>query len=157
MNTPQLCPVFVNGEWQELRNVDTSPVYNPSTGEVIALTPMCTAAHVNEAVEAADAAFPAWWEMPPVERTRVLFRFKMLLEEKFEEIARCNTREHGKTLIESRGDVLLGRKLDRGAAARGRGGHLGRHGRTRRRGRRRRLAFRRSISRSAASAAVTMG
>ena len=108
MNTPQLCPVFVNGEWQELRNVDTSPVYNPSTGEVIALTPMCTAAHVNEAVEAADAAFPAWWEMPPVERTRVLFRFKMLLEEKFEEIARCNTREHGKTLIESRGDVRRG-------------------------------------------------
>ena len=108
MNTPQLCPVFVNGELQELRNVDTSPVYNPSTGEVIALTPMCTAAHVNEAVEAADAAFPAWWEMPPVERTRVLFRFKMLLEEKFEEIARCNTREHGKTLIESRGDVRRG-------------------------------------------------
>jgi len=108
VNTPQLCPVFVNGEWQELRNVDTSPVYNPSTGEVIALTPMCTAAHVNEAVEAADAAFPAWWEMPPVERTRVLFRFKMLLEEKFEEIARCNTREHGKTLIESRGDVRRG-------------------------------------------------
>ena len=108
MNTPQLCPVFVNGEWQELRNVDTSPVYNPSTGEVIALTPMCTAAHVNEAVEAADAAFPAWWEMPPVERTRVLFRFKMLLEEKFEEIARCNTREHGKTMIESRGDVRRG-------------------------------------------------
>ena len=108
MSTPQLCPVFVNGEWQELRNVDTSPVYNPSTGEVIALTPMCTAAHVNEAVEAADAAFPAWWEMPPVERTRVLFRFKMLLEEKFEEIARCNTREHGKTWIESRGDVRRG-------------------------------------------------
>jgi len=108
VNTPQLCPVFVNGEWQELRNVDTSPVYNPSTGEVIALTPMCTAAHVNDAVEAAEAAFPPWWETPPVERARVLFRFKMLLEEKFEEIARCNTREHGKTLIESRGDVRRG-------------------------------------------------
>ena len=38
----------------------------------------------------------------------MLFRFKMLLEEKFEEIARCNTREHGKTLIESRGDVRRG-------------------------------------------------
>lgn len=108
MNTPQLCPVFVNGEWQELRNVETSPVYNPSTGEVIALTPACTGAHVNDAVEAAQAAFPAWWETPPVERARVLFRFKMMLEEKFEEIARCNTREHGKTLIESRGDVRRG-------------------------------------------------
>ena len=108
MNTPQICPVFVNGEWQELRNVETSPVYNPSTGEVIALTPMCTAAHVNDAVEAAEAAFPPWWETPPVERARVLFRFKTMLEEKFEEIARCNTREHGKTLTESRGDVRRG-------------------------------------------------
>ena len=83
-------------------------MYNPSTGEVIALTPMCTAAHVNDAVEAAEAAFPAWCETPPVERVRVLFRFKMMLEEKFEEIARCNTREHGKTVIEARGDVRRG-------------------------------------------------
>jgi malonate-semialdehyde dehydrogenase (acetylating) / methylmalonate-semialdehyde dehydrogenase len=108
VNTPQLCPIFVNGEWQELRNVETSPVHNPSTGEVIALTPMCTAAHVNDAVQSAAVAFPTWWETPPVERARVLFRFKMLLEEKFEEIARCTTREHGKTLIESRGDVRRG-------------------------------------------------
>ena len=83
-------------------------MHNPSTGEVIALTPMCTAAHVNDAAEAAEAAFRAWSETPPVERARVLFRFKMLLEGKFEEIARCNTREHGKTLIESRGDVRRG-------------------------------------------------
>jgi malonate-semialdehyde dehydrogenase (acetylating) / methylmalonate-semialdehyde dehydrogenase len=108
VKTPQLCPIFVNGEWQELRNVETSPVHNPSTGEVIALTPMCTAAHVNDAVQAAAAAFAAWWETPPVERARVMFRFKMLLEEKFEQIARCDTREHGKTLVESRGDVRRG-------------------------------------------------
>src|SRR5919197_972430 len=108
VNAPQRCPIFANGEWHELRNVETSPVHNPSTGEVIALTPMCTAAHVNDAVQAAAAAFTAWWETPPVERARVLFRFKMLLEAKFEEIARCNTREHGKTLVESRGDVRRG-------------------------------------------------
>jgi malonate-semialdehyde dehydrogenase (acetylating) / methylmalonate-semialdehyde dehydrogenase len=106
--TPQLCPIFVNGDWQQLRNIETSPVHNPSTGEVIAFTPMCTAAHVNDAVEDAAAAFPAWWETPPVDRARVLFRFKMLLEDNFEEIVRCNTREHGKTLRESRGDVRRG-------------------------------------------------
>jgi malonate-semialdehyde dehydrogenase (acetylating)/methylmalonate-semialdehyde dehydrogenase len=108
VNRPQLCPIFVNGEWQELRNVDTSPVHNPSTGEVIAVTPMCTAAHVNDAVQAAEAAFLSWWETPPSERARVLFRFKMLLEENFDHVARCNTREHGKTLAESRGDVRRG-------------------------------------------------
>jgi malonate-semialdehyde dehydrogenase (acetylating)/methylmalonate-semialdehyde dehydrogenase len=108
VKTPQLCPIFVNGEWQELRDVETSPVHNPSTGEVIALTPICTEANVNDAVHAAAAAFAAWRETPPVERARVMFRFKMLLEENFEQIARCNTREHGKTLVESRGDVRRG-------------------------------------------------
>ena len=101
----------MNGEWQEARNVATTPVYNPSTGEVIALTPMCTGAHVTEAVHAAATSFPEWWETPPVERARVLFRFKMLLEENFEEIVRCNTRENGKTLAESRGDVRRGIEL----------------------------------------------
>jgi malonate-semialdehyde dehydrogenase (acetylating) / methylmalonate-semialdehyde dehydrogenase len=105
---PHVCPILVNGEWQEVRNVETSPVHNPSTGEVIALTPMCTAAYVDEVVQGAAAAYPAWSETPPVERVRVLFRFKMLLEENFEEVVRCNTREHGKTLNESRGDVRRG-------------------------------------------------
>ncbi len=108
MTTPDVCPILVNGDWQELRNIETSPVHNPSTGDVIGLTPMCSAAHVNDAVQAAAAAFSPWWETPPVERARVLFRFKMLLEENFENVARCNTREHGKTLIESRGDVRRG-------------------------------------------------
>src|ERR1051325_1879373 len=108
VDRPRLCPILVDGEWQERHNVETSPVYNPLTGEVIAFTPMCTAADVNDVVEAAAAAFVAWWETPPVERARVVFRFKMLLEENFEQIARCNTREHGKTLSESRGDVRRG-------------------------------------------------
>jgi malonate-semialdehyde dehydrogenase (acetylating)/methylmalonate-semialdehyde dehydrogenase len=108
VNASQLCPIFVNGEWQEVRDVETSPVHNPSTGEVIALTPMCTAAQVNDAVEGAAVAFPAWWETPPVERARVLFGFKMLLEKNFEDVVHCNTREHGKTLNESRGDVRRG-------------------------------------------------
>lgn len=63
---------------------------------------------MNAAVEAAAAAFPGWMETPPVERARVLFKFKMLLEEHFEELVLSNTREHGKTLIESRGDVKRG-------------------------------------------------
>jgi delta 1-pyrroline-5-carboxylate dehydrogenase len=84
------------------------PVHNPSTGEVIAEAPACNAEHVNAAVEAAAAAYPEWWETPPVERARIFFRFKMLLEDNFEELVRCNTREHGKTLVESRGDVRRG-------------------------------------------------
>src|SRR5438552_6623210 len=47
-------------------------------------------------------------ETPPVERARIFFKFKMLLDENFEDLVRCNTREHGKTLVESRGDVRRG-------------------------------------------------
>lgn len=105
MNT---CPIFIGGEWRTLADVPTSPVHNPSTGNVIAETPLCEARHVDEAVEAAAAAFPAWWETPAVERARVLFQFKALLEQNFEELIRLNTREHGKTLAESRGNVKRG-------------------------------------------------
>jgi malonate-semialdehyde dehydrogenase (acetylating)/methylmalonate-semialdehyde dehydrogenase len=101
-------PLFTGGEWLETNGLATSPVFNPSTGEQIAETPLCAAKEVDAAVQAAAAAFPAWWETPPTERARVLFRFKMLMEEHFEEVVRCNTREHGKTLIESRGDVRRG-------------------------------------------------
>ena len=101
-------PICIGGEWQEFRHLPATPVYNPSTGEVIAQTPACVAEHVNAAVEAADAAFPAWWETPPTERARLFFRFKSLLEEHFEDLVRSNTREHGKTLVESRGDVRRG-------------------------------------------------
>ena len=101
------CPFFINGEWTEPKLAGT-PVHNPSTGEVIAECPAGGTAEVNAAVEAAAAAFPDWWETPAVERVRVLFKFKALLEEHFEELIRLNTREHGKTLGESRGDVKRG-------------------------------------------------
>ncbi len=101
------CPLFIGGEWIESKSAST-PVFNPSIGEVIAECPVGRAADVNAAVEAAHAAFPAWMETPPVERARVLFKFKALLEEHFDELVRCNTREHGKTLVESRGDVKRG-------------------------------------------------
>jgi malonate-semialdehyde dehydrogenase (acetylating)/methylmalonate-semialdehyde dehydrogenase len=102
------CPLFIGGEWLNVKSVPGSPVFNPSTGEVIAETPLCAAEHVNAAVEAAACAFPAWMETPAVERARIFFKFKTLLEENFEELVRSNTREHGKTLTESRGDVKRG-------------------------------------------------
>ena len=108
MPTLEPCPFFIGGEWQSSNGVSTSPVFNPSTGDVIAEAPMCGAKEVDAAVQAAAAAFPAWSETPPVERARILFKFKALLEENFEDLVRSNTREHGKTLVESRGDVKRG-------------------------------------------------
>jgi malonate-semialdehyde dehydrogenase (acetylating)/methylmalonate-semialdehyde dehydrogenase len=104
------CPLYIGGEWLQLE-LATTPVFNPSTGDVIAECPVGGANEVNAAVEAAAAAFPAWMETPPVERARIFFKFRWLLEEHFEELIRLNTREHGKTLAESRGDVKRGMEM----------------------------------------------
>jgi malonate-semialdehyde dehydrogenase (acetylating)/methylmalonate-semialdehyde dehydrogenase len=102
------CPVFIGGEWREISGVETTPVYNPSRGEVIAEVPLCGADVVNEAVEAAAAAFPAWRDTPPIERARLFFRYRQLLEENFDRICEAVTREHGKTLAEAKGSVYRG-------------------------------------------------
>ncbi|MDQ6809995.1 MAG: CoA-acylating methylmalonate-semialdehyde dehydrogenase [Verrucomicrobiota bacterium] len=102
------CPVFIGGQWREISAVETSPVFNPSRGEKIAAAPMCGADIVDEAVEAAAAAFPAWRDTPAVERARVFFRYRQLVEENFERICERVSLEHGKTLAESRGSVYRG-------------------------------------------------
>ncbi|MGH8164589.1 MAG: CoA-acylating methylmalonate-semialdehyde dehydrogenase, partial [Rhodanobacteraceae bacterium] len=104
----QSCPIFIGGEWREVSSTETSPVYNPSRGEVIAEVPMCGAEIVNEAVEAAATAFPAWLDTPPVERARLFFRYRQLIEENFDRICQLITREHGKTLAEARGSAYRG-------------------------------------------------
>ncbi len=107
-NKIESCPVFIGGEWQTLSGLETSPVYNPSRGEVIAVVPMCGSELVNQAVEAAAAAFPAWRETPPVERARLFFRYRQLVEDNFDHICQLVTREHGKTLAEARGSAYRG-------------------------------------------------
>ncbi len=102
------CPLFINGEWIASAATETEPVYNPSEGVQISATPLCGTDEVGRAVEAAHAAFPAWAETPPVERARLMFRFKALLETHFEDLSQILTREHGKTLDESRGSVRRG-------------------------------------------------
>ena len=100
--------MLINGEWSGYSDLPTSPVYNPSTGEVIAEAPLGGAAIVDEAVKAATDAFPEWADTPPVERARVMFRYRMLIEENFDALAEIVTREHGKTLSESRGSIQRG-------------------------------------------------
>jgi malonate-semialdehyde dehydrogenase (acetylating)/methylmalonate-semialdehyde dehydrogenase len=80
-------------------------VPNPATTEVLARVPLATAAEVDRAVQAAQAAFPAWRATPPLTRARHLFRLKELLEQNFEELARTVTLEMGKTLEDARGSV----------------------------------------------------
>jgi malonate-semialdehyde dehydrogenase (acetylating)/methylmalonate-semialdehyde dehydrogenase len=102
------CKLLIGGEWVEAKSTDFGEVTNPSTGEVIARVPMCKADDVDRAVQAAHKAFQDWRETPVVERARIMFKFKALLEGHYEEIARLVTREHGKTLPEARASVMRG-------------------------------------------------
>jgi malonate-semialdehyde dehydrogenase (acetylating)/methylmalonate-semialdehyde dehydrogenase len=101
------CPNYIGGEWQTPKTGGT-PVFNPSTGDVIAEAPAGGAAEVNAAVEAAHAAFPAWRETPPVERARVFFKYRQLIEANFDRLCTTASREHGKTHAEARGSVYRG-------------------------------------------------
>ncbi len=107
-NGVELLRNFVGGRWVEARTREFLDVYNPARGEVIARTPLSTAEDLDAAVVAAKKAFPEWRDTPVVVRSRAMFRFRQLLEENFEELARTVTREHGKTIDESRGSVRRG-------------------------------------------------
>ena len=86
----------------------TLPVFNPATGEVIDHVPLSGPDDVDAAVQAAARAYRSWSRTPVMERVRLMFRFKAVLEEHFEELAALVTRHHGKTLDESRGEVRRG-------------------------------------------------
>jgi malonate-semialdehyde dehydrogenase (acetylating) / methylmalonate-semialdehyde dehydrogenase len=96
---------YISGEWQRSAASETLPVLNPATGEELGRTPLSPAADVGTAVDAAARAFPAWRRVPVTERIQFLFKLKPLLEQQFEEFARTITRECGKTLAESRGEI----------------------------------------------------
>ena len=86
-------------------------VHDPSTGEVIARVPLSSGAEVDAAVEAAGGAFPEWSGLPIKERVQVFFRYKALLERHLDELAALITEENGKTLAESRAEVLKAAEL----------------------------------------------
>ncbi len=99
---------YVGGTWASANGAETLPVTNPGTGDVLGHVPLSTAAEVDAAVQAAKDAFPTWRETPPVERARVFFRLKMLMEEHADELAESLAREHGKTRAEARGEIQRG-------------------------------------------------
>jgi len=98
---------YVAGEWTESRG-ELVDVVNPATEKVLARVPISTKDEINAAVEAAKEAFPTWRTTTPLARVRLLFRMKEIMEERFEELSRIQTMEHGKTIDESRGETRRG-------------------------------------------------
>lgn len=94
------------GQWKTSATKTYMPCYNPSTGAVIALAPQCSSAEVEEAVQAAVKAFPAWSNTPVSKRVQVLYNMKRLLDDNLEELTVLLAKEMGKKYQEAMGDIL---------------------------------------------------
>ena len=98
---------FINGKGVADDNRPL-PVTNPATGRITKHVAMASKGTVEVAIAAAEAAFPAWRNTPPVKRAKVMFRFKQLLEEHADEIVALLTDEHGKVLDDAMGEFGRG-------------------------------------------------
>src|SRR5579863_6230153 len=97
---------FINGEWVAARRGSTFENRNPAnTGELVGIFPSSTHEDVNDAVEAAKQAYKTWRLYPAPRRAEILYRTAETLIRRKEDLARDMTREMGKPLSETRGDV----------------------------------------------------
>lgn len=96
---------FVNGKWVEADGGATLPVHNPASGDKIGEVPKMSAAQTTAAIDAANAAWPAWRAKTAAERARILRRWFELMLAHQEDLAVLMTSEQGKPLAESRGEI----------------------------------------------------
>ena len=98
---------LINGEM--FTNTErTQDVFNPATGESTKQVALASKQTVEQAISAAEAAFPAWRNTPPLKRARVMFRFKELLEQNSDKICRLIGEEHGKISHDAAGELQRG-------------------------------------------------
>ena len=86
----------------------TADVYNPATGAVTAKVPLASKGEVEDAIAVAKAAFPGWSALSPLRRSRIMYKFKELLEANAENLAAIITAEHGKVHSDALGEVTRG-------------------------------------------------
>lgn len=98
---------LINGELVS-KGERTADVFNPSTGESTRKVELASRATIQEAIDSAKAAFPAWRNLPPAKRAQVMFRFKQLLEQNEARISQLISEEHGKTLEDAAGELKRG-------------------------------------------------
>ncbi|SDX72101.1 CoA-acylating methylmalonate-semialdehyde dehydrogenase [Marinobacter mobilis] len=84
------------------------PVYNPSTGDTSREVILASKATVEDAIAAAQAAYPEWRATPPIKRARIMFRFKELLEQNADRICDMIGEEHGKIRHDAMGELQRG-------------------------------------------------
>ena len=96
---------YVNGAWQGAANGETFEVRNPATGGLVGVVPAMGAAETRQAIEAANAAWPAWRKKTAKERAAILRRWHDLMMEHADDLALILTTEQGKSLAEAKGEI----------------------------------------------------
>jgi len=99
---------FINGEETTGSSTDFQDVFNPATGEVQARVALASQADLEAAVASAAAAQPKWAATNPQRRARVFFNFVALINQNMQELAELLSAEHGKTVEDSKGDIIRG-------------------------------------------------
>lgn len=99
---------FVDGRFVEPTGASESSVFNPATGEVVATLRSSSEQDLEKVIKISQRAFEQWSSVTPLRRSRIMTRFRELLEQEAETIARAITEEHGKTLSDALGEVQRG-------------------------------------------------
>lgn len=111
---------LIDGQWVASGSGATFENRNPAKlDDVIGHFPLATTAEVEQAIDAANAALPAWANLPPPARGAILDKASRVLEARADEIATALTREEGKTLTEAKGEVIRARDIFRYYAGEG--------------------------------------
>jgi malonate-semialdehyde dehydrogenase (acetylating)/methylmalonate-semialdehyde dehydrogenase len=102
---------YIGGQLTSSDQGRSQAVFNPAHGTVSAQVALASVEEVNAAVAAASAAAPAWAETAPLKRARILFKFRELIEQNQDLLARAITSEHGKVLSDAKGEVTRGLEI----------------------------------------------
>ncbi|GGQ18555.1 CoA-acylating methylmalonate-semialdehyde dehydrogenase [Shewanella litoralis] len=98
---------YVNGQHTQTSQ-RTQTIYDPATGEARGQVSLASQDEVASAITAAKTAFQTWSQVTPLNRARVLFKFKALVEQHVDKLAELITLEHGKVLDDAKGEITRG-------------------------------------------------
>jgi malonate-semialdehyde dehydrogenase (acetylating)/methylmalonate-semialdehyde dehydrogenase len=102
---------YINGENIASRSTRSAAIFNPATGEQTKSVTLSTASETDAAIAVAQIAFKNWSETTPLNRARIMFKFKALIETHMNELAEMITLEHGKVLSDAIGEVTRGMEV----------------------------------------------
>ena len=107
LNDPSLFrqQCFIDGRWVDADSGETMEIVNPANGELIGTMPNAGAAETRRAIEAADAAWPAWRKHTAKERAGVIRVWHDLILSNADDLAMLMTLEQGKPLAEAKGEI----------------------------------------------------